>query len=239
MSEQTPGRGGEACPVICIDGPNASGKGTVSQILAQRLGWHLLDSGALYRLVALSATRTGVSLDEPEELADVAIGLDVAFVPGDIGEPVLVHLSGKDVTTALRTEACGALASKVAAYPPVRAALLARQRAFRTAPGLVADGRDMGTVVFVDAPLKIFLTASAEVRAMRRYNQLSAKGNDVNLAALSVEIAERDRQDRERTTAPLRIAEDAHLVDTSERSIEAVLECVLKKAIKSGLGPHF
>lgn len=221
--------------VIAVDGPNASGKGTVAQLVARRLSWHLLDSGALYRLVALQAMRTGVDLDDAARLETLPAMLEVEFVASPEGDPPRVRLAGKDVTLALRTEHCGAAASRVAAHPRVRNALLARQRAFRRAPGLVADGRDMGTVVFPDAELKIFLTANPEVRALRRYKQLSSKGIDVNLAGLSVEIAERDRRDRERDTAPLRAAADALEIDTSALSIEAVLARVMELAQQRSL----
>lgn len=224
-------------PVIAIDGPNASGKGTLAQLVAAELKWHLLDSGALYRLVALDAVRREVALDDGEALAGIAAGLDVTFTPGPAQEPALVSLNGEDVTTALRTEAAGESASRVAVLPAVREALLERQRGFARAPGLVADGRDMGTVIFPQAPLKIFLTASAEVRALRRYKQLSEKGIDVNLAALSVEIAQRDRRDSGREIAPLKPAPDALEIDTSVLSIEAVLARVLSEARSRGFSP--
>lgn len=211
-------------PVITIDGPTASGKGTISRLLAQRLDWHILDSGALYRLVALAAQKHGIALDDAESLRPLAAHLDVEFVAGEGAEEMSVLLEGEDVTLDLRTETCGNGASKVAAIPAVREALLERQHAFREAPGLVADGRDMGTVVFPDATLKIFLTASAEERANRRYNQLMGKGLNVTMRALLDEIAERDRRDSQRAASPLVPAEDAVLVDTSTLSIDEVMQ---------------
>ena len=224
-------------PVITIDGPNASGKGTVCQLVAAQFGWHLLDSGALYRLVGLDASQRGVGFDDVGALVEIASGLDVTFTAGPMGEPAGVQLNGEDVSVTLRTETVGEYASRVAVVPVVRDALLERQRAFAEPPGLVADGRDMGTVVFPGAELKIFLTASAEVRALRRYKQLSEKGIDVNLATLSLEIAQRDRRDRERETAPLEPAPDALEIDTSVLSIEAVLARVLAEARSRGLCP--
>jgi len=211
---------GESAPVIAIDGPTGSGKGTISRGLARTLGWHLLDSGALYRLVALQATREGVDLKAPAALAEVAAGLDVEFSAA--GKPEGVRLNGEDVTAQLRTEQCGAIASEIAAMPAVRAALLERQRAFAVPPGLVADGRDMGTVVFPDATLKVFLTASAEARAERRYNQLKEKGIDVSLPDLSREIARRDKRDANRQIAPLKPADDARVLDSTRLSPEEV-----------------
>lgn len=202
-------------PVIAIDGPSGSGKGTVAQILARELGWHFLDSGAIYRVLALAAGRRGIAPDAEAALARLAADLPVVFSPID----AKISLEGVDIKDEIRTEAAGNAASRVAAIPAVRAALLARQRAFRETPGLVADGRDMGTVVFPDAELKIFLTASAEERARRRYNQLIEKGLDANLASLVTEIAERDRRDATRSVAPLRPAEDAETIDTSELDI--------------------
>lgn len=215
---------GKAVPVIAVDGPGSSGKGTVSRIVATRLGWHFLDSGALYRLVALAATKHAVPLDSEIALETLAGHLDVEFDASDSGT---VLLEGEEVTDAIRTEKCGQAASVVAALPAVRLALLDRQRAFRQPPGLVADGRDMGTVVFPEAPLKIFLTASREERARRRYKQLKEKGLDVTLAALLDELAERDARDSARSVAPLRPAPDAHVVDTTESDIEGVVTQIL------------
>lgn len=210
--------------VITIDGPTASGKGTIARLIAQRLGWHILDSGALYRLVALAAEKHSIALDDVESLQPLAAHLDVEFVAADGAEEMAVLLEGEDVTLELRTETCGNGASKVAALPEVRAALLERQRAFLREPGLVADGRDMGTVVFPDATIKIFLTASAEERARRRYNQLKDKGLGVTMRSLLDEIAERDERDRNRAASPLVPAEDAVELDTSRLSIDEVVD---------------
>ena len=217
----------EPVPVIAIDGPSGSGKGTIARRVAARLGWHLLDSGALYRLVGLAARRRKVALDDAEALADIAAGLDARFTSAADGEE-RVWLDGVDVTREMRTEEAGAGASAVAALQAVRDALLERQRAFREPPGLVADGRDMGTHVFPDARLKVFLTASPAERAKRRYKQLKEKGIDVSLAALSRDIEERDRRDSERSVAPLRPARDARILDSSGKSIEAVTQTVLE-----------
>ena len=221
--------GGETtAPVVAIDGPSGSGKGTIARRVATALGWHLLDSGALYRLAALAASSREGSVDLPaERLAAIAGALDVRFDAGPDGEE-RIWLDGRDVTVEVRSEDCGRLASRVAAVPAVRAALLALQRSFRRPPGLVADGRDMGTAVFPDAVLKVFLTASPERRAERRYKQLKNKGIDVSLAALSRDIGERDRRDSERTVAPLRAADDARLLDSSELTIEQVTRTVLR-----------
>jgi CMP/dCMP kinase len=211
-------------PVITIDGPTASGKGTIARLIAQRLGWHILDSGALYRLVALAAEKHSIALDDVESLQPLAAHLDVEFVAGEGAEEMVVLLEGEDVTLELRKETTGNGASQVAALPAVRAALLDRQRAFAHPPGLIADGRDMGTVIFPQAVVKIFLTASAEERAQRRYNQLKDKGLDVNMRALLDEIAERDARDRNRSASPLVPAEDAVVLDTSELNIDEVVE---------------
>ncbi|MBF0676432.1 (d)CMP kinase [Pseudomonas sp.] len=213
--------------VITIDGPSGSGKGTIAGLLATRLGWNLLDSGALYRLLALSASNHGVDLTNEEGLKALAAHLDVQFVAGAPGQEQLIILEGEEVTQAIRNEQVGSGASQVAALPAVRDALLHRQRAFLEAPGLVADGRDMGTVVFPDAPLKIFLTASVEERAQRRYLQLKEKGDAVNLASLLDEIRARDERDTQRAVAPLKPAADAILLDSTQLSIEQVLERIL------------
>ena len=213
-------------PVIAIDGPSGSGKGTIARRVARALDWHLLDSGALYRLVALTATGTGRTDASEEVLTEIASNLEVRFEADDNGEE-RVWLGDSDVSAELRTEECGRLASYVAALPAVRESLLGLQKGFRTVPGLVADGRDMGTTVFPDAMLKVFLTASAEERAKRRHKQLKDKGIDVSLPALSRDIEDRDRRDSERSVAPLRAAEDARLLDSSNQSIDEVTQIVL------------
>lgn len=207
-------------PVIAIDGPSGVGKGTLCRFLAAQLGWGLLDSGSLYRLVALAAQRRRVPLAAESRLAALAARLAVRFGAGEPG----VFFEGEEVSAAIRSETCGNAASRIAAMPLVRAALLQRQRDFRKPPGLVADGRDMGTVVFPDAEVKIFLTASPEERANRRYKQLREKGIDVNLSALLAEIAERDERDAKRQVSPLRAAEDACILDTTRLSIAEVQE---------------
>jgi cytidylate kinase len=216
-------------PVMTIDGPSGSGKGTVSRAAARALGWGLLDSGALYRLAALAARKAGVSLEDGPRLAALAGGLDLKFGADTAGEEV-VWLDGEEVTGALRTEEAGNDASKVAALPLLRAALLERQRRFAIPPGLVADGRDMGTVVFPHAEVKIFLTASAAERAARRHKQLKEKGVAATLAALSLEIAERDRRDTNRAISPLIPSADAVLLDTTGMSVDQVVERVLLEA---------
>jgi cytidylate kinase len=218
-----------AAPVLTVDGPSGSGKGTVSRALARILGWRLLDSGALYRLVALAGRQAGVPLDAEAELARLAAGMEFGFGSTIDGEES-VWLRGEEVTAAIRTEGAGNDASKVAALTGVRAALLQRQRDFAVAPGLVADGRDMGTVVFPAAEVKIFLTASADERAARRHKQLKEKGVTATLAALSLEIAERDRRDTQRSASPLVASADAILLDTTGMSVEAVVERILKIA---------
>ena len=216
-------------PVIAIDGPSGSGKGTIAGLLARKLGWGLLDSGALYRLLAFAARNHGVDLTNEEAMKLLAAHLDVQFVAAGKGGQRII-LEGEEVTDAIRNEQIGAGASQVASLPAVREALLQRQRAFQEMPGLVADGRDMGTVVFPDAPLKVFLTASAEERARRRYLQLKAKGDDVNLASLLEEIRARDERDTQRAAAPLKPAADAIQLDSTELSIEQVLERILDEA---------
>ena len=208
-------------PVITIDGPTASGKGTVASRVAAALGFALLDSGALYRLTALSALEDGIALDDEATLATLAAGLDIRFE----GERIL--LSGRQVSSAIRAEAVGVAASKIATLPAVRRALVELQHAFRQAPGLVADGRDMGTVIFPDAILKVFLTASVEARANRRYKQLIEKGFPANMADLLQDLRERDARDTQRAVAPLKPAEGAHLLETSHMGIEQAVAQVL------------
>ena len=222
-------------PIVTIDGPSGSGKGTVSRRVAEHVGWNLLDSGALYRLVALAGLRRNLDPDDVEGHVSAARHMQVKFGSRDGEEQVL--LDGVDVTPDIRTETAGAGASRVAAWPAVRAALLDRQRSFATPPGLVADGRDMGTVIFPEARLKVFLTASAEERAQRRYKQLIEKGSAASLAALSREIAERDLRDSTREVAPLKPAPDAHLLDSTGLSIEAVVEQVLSLGRERNLWP--
>jgi CMP/dCMP kinase len=219
----------EPVPVITIDGPSGSGKGTISRAVAHTLNWGLLDSGALYRLVALAARRAGIGLEDAPALAELAKRFDIRFGSGAGGEEI-VWLDGAEVTRDIRTEGAGNDASRVAAQPAVRAALLARQRAFAVPPGLVADGRDMGTVVFPQARLKIFLTASLEERALRRHKQLKEKGVAATLAALSLEIAERDKRDISRAASPLVASADAVVLDTTGMSVNAVVERVLRLA---------
>jgi cytidylate kinase len=213
-------------PVIAIDGPSGSGKGTIARCVAEALGFHLLDSGALYRLTAISANKCGVELGDAAAVAELARRLNVRFDSHDDGSE-RIWLDDEDVTREVRKESTGAGASTVAAIPAVREALLERQHRFKRLPGLVADGRDMGTHVFPSALLKIFLTASAEERARRRHKQLKDKGMDVTLAALSRDIEDRDRRDSERSVAPLKPAKDARILDSSGRSIKAVTQTVL------------
>jgi cytidylate kinase len=224
----------ERAPVATIDGPSGSGKGTISRAVAQRAGWHLLDSGALYRLVAHAGLLRGLDSGDVEGHARLAGGMDVTFgVGADDSEQVL--LEGRDVTLAIRTETAGQGASRVAAWPQVRTALLERQRAFARPPGLVADGRDMGTVVFPHARLKIYLTASAEERSLRRYKQLKEKGSGVSLSALSREITERDARDSTRAIAPLIPAPDAAVIDSTGLPIEEVVGRVLELGAQRSL----
>lgn len=223
-------------PVLTIDGPSGSGKGTIVQHVAQKLGWHVLDSGALYRLVGFGSQSNQLSFENEDEIANYAAHLDVEFKlvsadsdnsDGGVAQELQIILEGKQVGAELRTEETGKLASIVAAMPKVREALFQRQRDFRQNPGLVADGRDMGTAIFPDARAKIFLTASAEERAQRRYKQLKSKGIDGNLAALLRDINERDERDSSRSASPLKPADDAIQIDTSDLSIKQVVEQVI------------
>jgi cytidylate kinase len=222
----TPGPGQDAVPVVTIDGPVGSGKGTISARLAERLRFHLLDSGALYRLVALAALKGGIDLDEPEALAEAAHRLDTRF--SYEGSQTRIFLAGEDVTDEIRREAVSQAASRVAAVPAVREALAKRQKAFRRSPGLVADGRDMGTVIFPDAPVKLFLTASTRARAERRYKQLKEKGESVNLPRLLQDLEARDQRDSNRTVAPLVPAPGATIIDSTEMDIDEVVEEAFK-----------
>lgn len=223
-------------PVITVDGPSGTGKGTVCSFLADWLGWHFLDSGALYRLLALAAQKRDLPTTDIAGLAQLAENLDIEFEVQGAGKLVKVVLDGEDATDAIRTEDCGHAASVVAAIPEVRRALLSRQHGFHQVPGLVADGRDMGTVVFPAADLKIFLTASAEERAKRRHKQLKEKGISANLRHLSADISARDERDSQRAVSPLKPAEDAVVIDTSEMDIETVVGSIrelVKKTIPS------
>ena len=222
-----------AAPVICIDGPSGAGKGTLSQRLATGLGWHLLDSGALYRVVGFAGRLAAVSLEDSDAIAGIARSLDVNFRPTEGG--VSVWLAGEDVTAHLRTEEGGKDASTVAALPAVREALLLRQQELARPPGLIADGRDMGTVVFPRAPLKIFLTASAEARAERRFHQLQGMGESVSLARLLTDIQQRDARDQSRTVSPLVPAEDAIIIDSTALSADEVLQAARDLAAASNL----
>ncbi len=221
-------------PVVTIDGPSGSGKGTLCQMLAAELGWHLLDSGALYRIVGLAAEREGIAFDDDKALAALAVSLDVKFKPSESGEPSAVILDGEDISGLVRSETTGTLASKVAVHDLVREALKSLQRSFSVAPGLVADGRDMGTVIFPEAPVKVYLTASAEERAQRRFKQLKSRGESVNLAALLEDIQLRDERDMNRAVAPLVPAADAVVIDSTGVAIDVVFTQVLEK-IKSVL----
>ena len=223
-----------AAPVLTIDGPSGSGKGTVSRLLAQRTGWYLLDSGALYRLVAFAGVLAGLQPDDVAGHARLAECMHVVFAADADGNERIM-LNGREVSSALRSESAGAGASRVAAWPAVRLALLDRQRAFASPPGLIADGRDMGTVVFPQAALKIFLTASAGERARRRYNQLKEKDSGVSLAALSLEIAERDRRDSTRSVAPLVPAADAIVLDSTAMNAAEVADEVFARGRERSL----
>ncbi|MBB1060498.1 (d)CMP kinase [Marilutibacter spongiae] len=217
-------------PVLTIDGPSGSGKGTISRLVAQRLGWHYLDSGALYRAIGLAAGWADIDLDDHGALVRCTFDTRIGF--RDDGDELRVLVNDVDATGELRTETAGAAASAIAAIPEVRAALKDRQRAFRQPPGLVADGRDMGTVIFPDAPFKVFMTASADERAQRRYKQLNDKGVSVTLDGLLREILARDARDAQRAVAPLRPAEDAVRIDTTGLSIPEVVEQVLAQVAR-------
>jgi cytidylate kinase len=219
-----------AIPVIAIDGPSASGKGTVAALVAKELGFHYLDSGAIYRVTAYAALNRGVALDDEAALAELARGLDLRF------DGVEVYLDGRPVGDAIRTEEAGRAASKIAALPALRAALLELQRAFRKVPGLVTDGRDMGSVVFPDATVKVFLTATAEERANRRYKQLIEKGFGANLPALVQDLRERDARDAGRASAPLRQEADAHLLETTDMTIAQAVAQVIGWYREAGQG---
>ena len=218
-------------PVVTVDGPSGVGKGTICQKIADNFNWKILDSGSLYRLTALAADKDKAALDDVALLGDIARNLDVSFETSDHG--LVIKLRGEDVTEAIRQESMGMMASKIAAIQQVRDALLERQRAFLLAPGLVADGRDMGTTVFPDAPLKIFMTASCEERGNRRYNQLKQKGISANLPALVADLTARDEQDSNRAVSPLKPADDAIVIDTTKMSIDDVTNQVLELARKT------
>lgn len=216
-------------PVITIDGPSGSGKGTISHLLAQKLNWSYLDSGALYRALGIAVQQQNIATTDEHRLAHLASELEVDFIHQVDGSYAVV-LAGQDVTQTIRDEACGKIASQVSALASVRQALLSKQRSYRLWPGLVTDGRDMGTIVFPDAELKVFLTASPQERALRRYNQLKDKGNNVSLDGILSELIARDKRDTERSIAPLVPAKDAIVLDTSTMSIDQVLQAVLKHA---------
>lgn len=223
----------QSIPVVTVDGPSGAGKGTLASMIASHFEWHLLDSGALYRVLAVATEHHGLSPNDEEAIVPLASSLDVTFETQE-GEKRIV-LEGEDVTDAIRTEEVGAVASQVAALPRVREALLRRQRAFEQAPGLIADGRDMGTVVFTDAKAKIFLTASAEARAERRFHQLKDKGLSVKLPRLLADIQARDERDANRTVAPLVPADDAMILDSTELNIEQVFEKAMEFILSKGL----
>lgn len=214
-----------AVPVMTVDGPSGAGKGTISRAIAKKLGWHYLDSGAIYRALAVYVIDQQITLNDEAVIAEQAAVLEVEFQVNDILSVILAKM---DITDRLSTEQCGNAASKIAALPGVRKALLFKQRQFRQLPGLVADGRDMGTVVFPDAPCKIYLTASSKIRARRRYNQLKEKGIDVNLEKVVEELEIRDHRDRTRSSAPLKAAEDSVIIDSSLMTIDQVVdECLI------------
>jgi len=218
-------------PVITLDGPSGSGKGTVSQLLAKKLHWHYLDSGILYRALVIASQQYNLEPNAEDELAKLAAKMQVSFVQNNT-EGYSIHLEQKDITQAIRSETCSKLASQISALPKVRQALLEKQRIYRQAPGLVTDGRDMGTVIFPDAELKVFLTANAEERARRRYNQLKEKGIDVSLSDILTELKARDKRDSERSIAPLVPASDAIIIDTSQLDIDQVLQTIFVQAKK-------
>jgi len=211
-------------PVLTIDGPSGAGKGTVSRTVAKKLGWHYLDSGSIYRSLAIAVLDAGVDLEDVAKVVEVAKNIQLEF---ECGDELVVKLNGTDITDRLPTETTGNTASIIAAYPDVRAVLLQKQKDFQQAPGLIADGRDMGTVVFPEASNKVFLTASAEERASRRYKQLKEKGIDANLVQITKEIEARDRRDQDRATAPLKAADDALYIDSSNLSVDQVIEEVM------------